>query len=68
MIVRIAAANTANTISMIVSDVVVKNMPSLGMLVTVVKTDAVVDISAVVVIICALGVVVMKNVIILVIV
>ncbi|CAG8588821.1 16548_t:CDS:2 [Acaulospora colombiana] len=50
---------------MIVSDVVVKNMPSSGILVTVVKTDAVVDISAVVVIICVLDVVVMKNVMIL---
>ncbi|CAG8781693.1 4895_t:CDS:2, partial [Acaulospora colombiana] len=68
MIIRIAAASTANTISIIVSDVVVKNMPSPGMLVTVVKTDAVVDMSAVVVIICALGVVVVKNVTILVIV
>ncbi|CAG8530501.1 12874_t:CDS:2 [Acaulospora colombiana] len=51
---------------MIVSDVVIKNMPSPGMLVTIVKTDAVVDISAVVMIICALGVVIMKNVTILV--
>ncbi|CAG8757412.1 11595_t:CDS:1, partial [Acaulospora colombiana] len=40
MIVKIAAANTTNTISMIFSNVVVKNMPSPDMLVTVVKTDA----------------------------